>query len=97
VVQNNKFSVPFVHGVKKCAVSKVSMCFGLKYNLIYVNFHKKRNFVVAGSQTMSYQDKYSVLVVQSGYVKFENLEIKIYGKLNDGTRYENIKTVTIFM
>ena len=49
--------------------------------------------MVAGSQTMSYQDKYSVLVVSTGYIKTESLEIKIYGKLNDGTRYENNKTV----
>ena len=51
--------------------------------------------MVVGSQTMSYQDKYSVLVVSSGYVKPENLEIKIYGKLNDGNRYETSKTVTL--
>jgi len=51
--------------------------------------------VVTGSQTMSYQDKYSALVVSSGYIKSESLEIKIYGKLNDGTRYENNKTVML--
>lgn len=51
--------------------------------------------MVAGSQTMSYKDKYSVLVVSSGYIRSENLEIKIYGKLNDGTRYENNKTVRL--
>lgn len=51
--------------------------------------------MVIGSQTMSYQDKYSVLVVSSGYVTVQNLEIKIYGKLNDGTRYDNSKNVTL--
>lgn len=44
---------------------------------------------------MLYQDKYSVLVVSSGYAKVEKLEIKIYGKLNDGTKYDISRNVSL--
>jgi hypothetical protein len=51
--------------------------------------------MVVGSQTMAYQEKYSVLVISSGYLRPEILQIKIYGKLNDGKRYENNKNVSL--
>ncbi|KAL7026587.1 hypothetical protein ACKWTF_005088 [Chironomus riparius] len=65
------------------------LCFTLKFA------QSDRNFIVTGSNTLSFQGKYSVAVASFGYSTAQNLEVKLYGKLNDGTRYENRKSVSL--
>lgn len=58
-------------------------------------FFFKRTFLVVGPQTIPYQGKYTVAVSSRGYNKPELLDMQIFGKLEDGTTYQNRKTVTL--
>jgi hypothetical protein len=58
-------------------------------------FFRYRKFIVTGSNILSFQGKYSVAVASFGYPTEQRLEVNLYGKLENGTRRDNRKSVTL--